>query len=65
METQTYLGDGVYATYDGYQIKLEANGTGMKATDTIYLEPSAMIALNGWRKNNHVDYNTGKAWGKE
>jgi hypothetical protein len=40
-----YLGDGVYADFDGYQIKLTAEN-GISATDTIYLEPAVLEALN-------------------
>ena len=36
-----YLGDGVYAEYDGYQIKLTAEN-GLRVTDTIYLDPNVM-----------------------
>jgi len=38
-----YLGDGVYATFNGYRIKLTAN---VPTTDTIYLEPFVLRALN-------------------
>ncbi len=41
-EEPLYLGDGVYATFDGYRIKLTAN---VLTTDTIYLEPQVMSAL--------------------
>ena len=37
-----YLGDGVYASFDGYHIVLEAN---VPTTDTIYLERSVAEAL--------------------
>jgi hypothetical protein len=39
MEKQ-YLGDGVYASFDGYQIKLET-----LEGNVIYLEPPVMRAL--------------------
>ena len=40
----SYLGDGVYVSYDGWQIELKANNH-QTPTDTIYLEPSVIRAL--------------------
>ena len=40
----SYLGDGVYAIFDGYGIWLHANGH-EDPTDRVYLEPSVMQAL--------------------
>lgn len=40
-----YLGDGVYATWDGYQIRLSLDGQDMSDT-VIYIEPSVLEALN-------------------
>jgi hypothetical protein len=34
---ETYLGDGLYASYDGYQIKLRAPRE--HGDDEVYLEP--------------------------
>lgn len=39
-----YLGDGVYASYDGYGIALDLRG--QDATTRIYLEPEVIAALN-------------------
>lgn len=39
---ETYLGDAVYASYDGYHIKLR---TGDYNNQVIYLEPSVYEAL--------------------
>lgn len=39
-----YIGDGVYADFDGYQITLTAEN-GIQATDTIYLEPHIWVRL--------------------
>lgn len=44
MEKETYLGDGLYASFDGYQIKLRAphgNGRNME----VYLEPPVLEAF--------------------
>lgn len=41
---KVYLGDGLYAEYDGWQIKLYASN-GVEATDTVYLEPSVLAAF--------------------
>lgn len=38
-----YIGDGVYASYDGYQICL-ATDRG-KGLEKIYLEPAVLISL--------------------
>lgn len=39
-----YLGDGVYAAHDGFDIWLTAEN-GSRATDAIYLEPEVLKAL--------------------
>lgn len=40
-----YIGDGVYAIFDGYGIWLHANSHD-SPTDKIYLEPQVLEALN-------------------
>jgi hypothetical protein len=40
-----YLGDGVYAFFDGFGLELRANDH-LNPTDTIYLEPLVLEALN-------------------
>lgn len=64
MQTKMYLGDGLYATFDGYHIMLMANGDGVHtpATDTVALEPSVLNTFNRWIKEGHRDYNTGKTF---
>lgn len=42
MSTDTYLGDGLYASFDGYQIKLYASN-GMETTDTVYLDGDVLV----------------------
>lgn len=44
-----YLGDGVYAIFDGYGIWLHANDH-KNPTDKIYLEPAVLNALNKFLK---------------
>jgi hypothetical protein len=44
METKVYLGDGVYAQFDGYNIALTAED-GVRVNNIIYLEPDVMEAL--------------------
>lgn len=41
---EQYLGDGVYATYDGYGIWLDLRG--QDDTTRIYLEPDVLFGLN-------------------
>lgn len=40
----SYLGDGLYAAYDGYGIWLHANHHA-RPTDRVYLEPEVFSAL--------------------
>ena len=43
---EEYLGDGLYADWDGYQIVLAANDRpSMNPTDRVYLEPKVIEAL--------------------
>lgn len=44
----TYLGDGVYATDDGYMIALTV-GRGDRR-ETVYLEPAVLAALNSYAR---------------
>ncbi len=62
MNTQMYLGNGVYATFDGHSITLQANGIGQDATDTIVMEPEVTEALRVWAKAGYVDYNSALPW---
>ena len=38
MKTESYLGDGCYVSFDGYQIALKANSSEYP-TDIVYIEP--------------------------
>lgn len=40
---ESYLGDGLYASYDGYQVKLRAPRLG--GDHVIYLDPIVMTEL--------------------
>ena len=40
----SYLGDGLYCLFDGYQIELRANDP-KKPTDRVFLDPYVMNAL--------------------
>jgi len=44
MENVEYLGDGLYASYDGYQICLMANSH-INPTDRVYLDPAVYSSL--------------------
>lgn len=63
--TRAYFGDGVYASFDGTHIVLQANGVGPQATDTIYLEPQMVSAVWDWADNGYVDHSTGRKFGKD
>ena len=46
MDKAVHLGDGAYATFDGYAIVLTSNHHDQElADDIIYLEPSVIRAL--------------------
>jgi hypothetical protein len=47
MPESTYLGDGLYASFDGYQIRLMASD-GVNIHDQVYLEPSVWNALKAY-----------------
>jgi hypothetical protein len=39
---ETYLGDGLYASHDGYQVCLRAD------SQRVYLEPQVIEAFQNW-----------------
>lgn len=43
----TYLGDGLYASYDGFQVRVYASD-GARATDTVYFDPIVLAVFLGW-----------------
>jgi hypothetical protein len=45
----TYLGDGLYASYDGVYVRLYAHN-GVRTTAEVVLEPVALDALLVWAK---------------
>jgi hypothetical protein len=45
---EDYLGDGVYATFDGYHLWLDLRG--QDSTTRIALEPAVLDALDRFRK---------------
>ena len=49
----TYFGDGVYGVFDGYGLELRANDH-ENPTDTIYLEPEVLTAINDFM-NRRID----------
>lgn len=42
--SETYLGDGLYASFDGWQIKLRAPDT-MSGDREVFLEPAVVTAF--------------------
>jgi hypothetical protein len=58
MKNETYLGDAVYASFDGYQIWLR---TGDGGNQRIALEPEVLRALDAYRKELQAAYNLAKA----
>lgn len=52
MNTKTYLGDSVYAEFDGFGIKLTTeNGLLLDPSNTIVLEPETLTALARFKDN--------------
>lgn len=49
MVTEMYLGDAVYASFDGYHIVLQTRD-GYSATNTIALEPAVLETFDMFRK---------------
>lgn len=43
-DNQTYLGDGVYASHDGYGVWIWTSD-GVRQSEKIFLEPSTLAAL--------------------
>ena len=52
-ENSRYIGDGVYAGFDGMGIWLHANSHD-HPTDRIYLEPEVLAALKEFDKSCHA-----------
>lgn len=44
MPKAQYLGDGLYADYDGYQIRLYASN-GIETSNQVFLEPNVVDAF--------------------
>lgn len=49
-ENKTYIGDGVYAEFTGYDFILTTEN-GYEATNTIHMEPDMIRALDRFMKN--------------
>jgi len=64
LATQMYLGDGLYAKFDGYHVWLLANGDGVHtpASDTLALDPGVLTSFQDWIKEGYRDYNSGKTF---
>lgn len=46
---RVYLGDGLFASYDGWQIKLAANN-GITDHDVVFLDPSVISAFIAYKE---------------
>lgn len=55
MNDKIYLGDAVYAEFDGYGIKLTTED-GLRATNAIYLEPEVYENLIRWVTRTRETY---------
>ncbi len=52
-----YLGDGVYASFDGYQVWLHVGSH--TASPCVALEPPVIVALNRYYHNLVAKYSNG------
>ncbi len=59
IKNMSYLGDGVYALFDGYGIWLHANSHD-HPTDKIYLEPDVLVSLNTFNQRVQKEYHDNK-----
>ena len=53
LNLKQYIGDGVYADFDGYSVVLTTERLEFSNVATIYMEPEVLAALNryvGWVK---------------
>ena len=53
IKAKEYLGDAVYANFDGYSVVLTTED-GIQATNTIMLEPECLFALDQYLKRLQV-----------
>lgn len=49
LKMETYLGDGLYAAYDGYMVRLYASN-GMQVTNEVWLEPEVLESFKIFMK---------------
>lgn len=55
LSNETYLGDGLYAAWDGYHVVLSANDKcSGNPTDTVYLDPGVVEGLVRFLKRLEV-----------
>lgn len=54
MPEKRYLGDGVYAKFDGYHIVLTVED-GETVRQTIFLDPSVLAGLDSFREDVRAD----------
>lgn len=59
MERKQYLGDGLYADFDGYQIELYASN-GERKTNSVYLEPGVLASFLIYIENLKKAMNAGE-----
>jgi hypothetical protein len=45
---ESYLGDGLYVSHDGFQVQLRADGE--DHMNVVYLEPSVLAGFEAWLK---------------
>jgi hypothetical protein len=58
-KTAVYLGDAVYADFDGYQVRLSTTN-GIVETNEIYLEPKVLSNFLQYLEDLKKEYENGK-----
>lgn len=59
MGEKTYIGDGVYATFDGFSIVLETSD-GIRTTNSIAIEPEVWSNLLDFIRSTREQYSGGQ-----
>ena len=54
----TYLGDGLYAEHDGWQIRLFSYG--LHGLHEVFLEPAVFAALLAWQEKTMKNFKEGR-----
>ena len=54
VKQRAYIGDGVYASFDGYDLEL-VTSDGLRETNRIILEPEVLVSLLAWLEKTRTE----------